>query len=577
MMTRWGVVALLVLTACGPGDEPDTSTQYKVCPGVVAGALPEQAAQALSSSPGAPVADGRQRYLVSYRDMARVSTHRVASLGGQVRTVYRTVPALSALLTPEERDALAKDPEVAAIEPDVRVKALGLPRPPVLALLNAPVQSGSPREYTPGIQQVQAPQVWDANLDGQLDTGAPNGGGIKVCVIDSGIDPDHPELKQAYLGGKDFLDGDDMPWDRSEDGWGYGHGTHVAGVIAAQLGSGAPNVGPSMDRNGVVGVAPGAGLLIARVIDTEGQAWISNVISALEWCQAQKAHIASMSLGGYTDTQAERTAIEAASGNGMLVIAAAGNSGGPMAYPATYPSVLAVGAVDSSARRAFFSARGEQLALMAPGVEVLSTIVRNQGTVSQVQVGQVPMPSRAIFQAPAGTHSGKLVDCGDASTLASCREATCDGFVAFVEFQSEEAVPRQIANVMKQGARAVIIAGANHPGGLMELSIGRPGSWVPSAQVSHETAGKMRLVSGLPTQVQLIQSDYAPFSGTSMATPHVTGVAALIWSARPSLTAAEVRQVLQSTAKDLGAAGRDRDYGFGLVQAHAALQEALKR
>jgi subtilisin family serine protease len=419
---------------------------------------------------------------------------------------------------------------------------------------------------------VEATAVWDANLDGKLDERAPTGNGIKVCVIDSGIDPDHPELKQAYLGGKDFVDNDDAPWDKFEETWGYGHGTHVAGIIAAQLASGATNVGPEMDRNGVVGVAPGAGLLIARVLDTEGQAWISNVLSALEWCQGQGAHIASLSLGGPHETQLEREAFEKAASKGMLIIAAAGNSGGALAYPAGYPSVVAVGAVDSSARRAFFSSRGDNLSLMAPGVEVLSTIVRNQGTVSQVALGEVRMPSRSVFQAPAGTHSGRLVDCGDGSTLASCAQATCDGFVAFVNFQHEEAVPRQIVNVMKQGARAVIISGANHPGGLMELSIGRPGNWVPSAQVSHETGDKMRAVPGITTHVQLTQSDYAPFSGTSMAAPHVTGVAALLWSARPGLTAAQVRQLMESTAKDLGLEGRDRDHGYGLVRAHAAMQ-----
>jgi len=558
MMTRWGVLALLAMTACGSEADPDTSTQFEVCPGVVAGAVPTQATQSLSSG---PVADGRQPYLVRYRQVAQVSTQQVSKVGGEVRRVYRNVPALAAMLTPEERDSLARDPNVALIEPDVRVRALGMPVP-----------TGSTGEYTTGMRLVQAARVWDANLDGALDRNAPNGSGIKVCVIDSGIDPDHPELKQAYLRGKDFVDNDELPWDRTEEAWGLGHGTHVAGIIAAQLASGSANVGPEMDRNGVVGVAPGAGLLIARVLDVEGQAWISNVLSALEWCQREGAHIASLSLGGPVATQLEREAFQKAADNGMLVIAAAGNSGGALAYPAAYSSVVAVGAVDSSLRRAFFSSRGDNLSLVAPGVEVVSTIIRSQGTVSQVALGDVRMPSRSIMKAPAGTHSGKLVDCGDASTLASCAQATCDGFVALVDFQHEEAVPRQIVNVMKQGARAVIISGANHPGGLMELSIGRPGSWVPSAQVSNETGGKMRAVPGITTHVQLTHSDYAPFSGTSMAAPHVAAVAALVWSAQPSLKAAQVRHLLETTAKDLGADGRDRDHGYGLVQAHAAIQ-----
>jgi subtilisin family serine protease len=569
MMKRWGLLALLALTACGPEDEPGTSTQYQVCPGVVAGAVPgrAEATQALSSGPSA---DGRQRYLVRYRDVAQVSTQRVDNIRGEVRTVYRTLPALSALLTPEERDALAEDPEVMAIEPDVRVQPLSVPRP-------ALVLSGSTSEYTTGINLVQAPQVWDLNMDGRLDEGAPNGSGIKVCVIDSGIDPEHAELKQTYLGGKDFVDGDDLPWDKFEETWGYGHGTHVAGTIAAQLASGSANVGPEMHQGGVVGVAPGVGLLIARVLDIDGNAWMSDVISALEWCQGQGAHIASLSLGGPGDTSLEREAFETAALNGMLVIAAAGNSGGPLAYPAAYPSVLAVGAVDAAVRRASFSSRGENLGVMAPGVDVLSTIIRDTGTVSQVALGDIRLPSRSIYQAPAGTHSGKVVDCGDGSSLSSCREATCDGFVAYVNFRPEVPLPRQIANVMKQGARAVIVGDSSHPGGLMDLSIGRPGSWVPSALVSHDSGWKLRAGPGFTAHVQLTLSDYAPFSGTSMAAPHVTGVAALVWSARPTLTAAQVRRLLESTARDLGPQGKDREHGYGLVQARAALQalEAL--
>ena len=117
--------------------------------------------------------------------------------------------------------------------------ALGLtPGSLVPALLAAPVASGSTSEYTWGVKATQANAVWDANNDGVLDTGAPTGEGITVCVIDSGIDPQHAELKAAYALGKDFIDGDDNPEDKDAAGaWGGGHGTHVAGTIAAQLGS----------------------------------------------------------------------------------------------------------------------------------------------------------------------------------------------------------------------------------------------------------------------------------------------------------------------------------------------------
>ncbi|MDY7230259.1 S8 family serine peptidase [Hyalangium rubrum] len=571
-MKRWGFLGLLVLAACAPEEAPDTSSQYQVCPGVIAGVESiSTSTQALNSSEPRQSDDGRQRYLVRYREAAQSNPQTVTSVGGQVRTVLRRTPALSARLSAEERALLEQHPEVVAIEPDLPLHALSLPRPPTLALLHAPVQSGSTGEYTPGLRLVQAPQVWDRDQDGTLDVGAPTGEGVRVCVIDSGIDPDQSELKQAYLDGWDFVEQDETPWDQYGDMWGEGHGTHVAGTIAAQLASGGANVSPNHDRNGVVGVSPGAQLLIARVLDTDGVAWMSDVIAALEWCSGRGAHIASMSLGGASDHPLQREAFAAAAER-MLIIAAAGNSGEPMAYPAAYPGVLAVGAVNMEAQRAAFSSYGENLALMAPGVDVLSTIIHGQGTISQVSLGEERHESRAVYLAPAGTHSGKLVDCGEASTLGSCPQATCDGFVAYVERSERVPLQVQIANAMKQGARAVIFGDLPRQSALVELSIGRRGHWVPSALVSHSSAVAMRKVPGTPVDVQLHASDYAAFSGTSMATPHVTGVAALLWSARPSLTPAQVRQLLVSTARDLGPEGWDPEHGHGLVQATAALQ-----
>ncbi|MBN1209153.1 MAG: S8 family serine peptidase [Myxococcaceae bacterium] len=569
---RWGLVGLVVaLAACGSGDEYEISAQALYCPGVVAGVGPDaEPAQAAALQAAQKPGEGRQRYLIRYRERDSVSAARVSGLGGLVHHAYRSVPVIAARLSAEERALLAEDPAVESIEPDLPRRLLGT-TPPPLPPPPPRVKRGSVGEYTQGLHLVEAPWVWDTNRDGALDSSVPTGEGITVCVLDTGIDPEHPELKSAYAGGKDFVDGDDEPWDSTERGW--GHGTHVAGIIAAQLSSPGANVSPTMDSQGVVGVAPGVRLLIARVLDGQGLAWSSTIVAGLEWCQQQGAHIASLSLGGPAGNSFERAAFKAAAQSGMLVIAAAGNSGEALDYPAAYPGVLAVGAVDHALRRAHFSARGWGLSLMAPGVDVLSTVIQGVGTISQLEVGDIPYDSRPLYMAPAGKFTARLVDCGDGSTMSSCKNPTCDGFVAYVDLNPSVPLEVQLTHVMRQGALALIVGDAPHEGGLVDLSIGRRGHWVPAALVSHETGLAMRRMAGFTAHVKLHKSDYALASGTSMAAPHVTGAAALVWSTRPdTLTAAQVRELLESTAKDLGAPGRDWDHGYGLVRASAAIQ-----
>jgi len=572
IMKRWGILGVLVLAAACGGEDDRISAQAHLCPGVVAGALP--GAELSQSAAPRPEAnnDGRRRYLIRFRDGAPVSASRVSELGSRVLHVYQHAPAVAALLAPEEYASLLRNPDVQYIEPDALRRPLGV---------TVPTDGSSPRsfmegsvgEYMPGLDLVKAPWVWDGDRDGKLyPDEVPHGRGIKVCVLDTGIDPNHPELRDVIAGGNDIVDGDGDPSDQDANGvWGEGHGTHVAGIIAAQLGSGG-SVSPGMDEKGVVGVSPGARLLIARVLNTQGMAWASDIIKGLEWCQLQGAQIASLSLGGSNDSRVERDAFQRAADSGMLVIAAAGNGGGPLDFPAAYRSVLAVGAVDQSMRRASFSAHGFNLSLMAPGVDVLSTVIRGQGTMSEVELGDIPYESRPIFLAPAGKISGRLVHCGVGDSIGSCQTASCDGFVAYVERSFSVPLQVQLATVMRQGAGAVIFADMPHEGTLASLTIGRRGNWVPSVVVSDESAGAMRKMMGFNTHVRLHATDYALSSGTSMAAPHVAGVAAIVWSKRPTLSAVEVRQLLESTAKDLGPEGKDYDYGYGLVQADAAIQ-----
>jgi len=358
----------------------------------------------------------------------------------------------------------------------------------------------------------------------------------------------------------------------------------VAGTIAAQLG--APGgLAPGMDPQGVVGVAPGAQLLIGRVLDTRGRGSTATVLEGLTWCQAQGARIVSMSLGSASSSPAEEAAFEAARQAGLLSIAATGNDSAsnacvvaPVSFPAAYPAVLAVGAVDGEAQLAPFSNQGPSTALVAPGVGVLSTVVQGVDRATHVHLDGEPVPTAAMGFSGEGSFGGPLVDCGLAETPDSCGELPPGlagaGFVAWVR-RGATAFSEKVLAVQAQGARAVLVAN-NEPGAAPgNLTLGSAGSWPPVAVLGQEDGAHVRARAGASVHVSVHPVDYALFSGTSMAVPHVSGVAALVWSARPELSAAQVRTLLESTARDLGEPGRDPAHGFGLVQARAAL-EALR-
>ncbi|MEV4867173.1 S8 family peptidase [Streptomyces ossamyceticus] len=210
-----------------------------------------------------------------------------------------------------------------------------------------------------GVAQIGAPAAWAAGYDGK---------GVKVAVLDTGIDTTHPDLAAAVKASKNFsgtAGTDDM----------VGHGTHVAATLA---GSGARSHGRYK------GVALGAGILNAKVLDDSGEGSDSGVIAGLEWAAAQGARVANLSLG-QDDTPGEdpvEAAVNALSkSTGMLIVAAAGNEGpdaGTVGSPGAAESALTVGAVDGEDRLADFSSTGPTADsalkpdLTAPGVDIVS-------------------------------------------------------------------------------------------------------------------------------------------------------------------------------------------------------------
>jgi len=564
---RWVLPGLLGLGACTTAPAGEAP---KLCPSPVS--EPSTAAVRPASTSDEA---GRERVLVRFRPVTGVHAAAlredvVKRVGGEVKYHWPRLGLLTVRLSPREREALARHPDILSLEDDVPVRALGLPN-----------SSGHPGEYTESLKRVQAPEVWDANGDGMLDPGAPTGEGIKVCVIDSGIDDRHPELKVPYVPGlglgKDFIDGDDDPKDQDGNGvWGGGHGTHVAGIIAAQLGAGGrvELPAPAVHPNGMVGVAPGVTLLIARVLDTSGSGSLSDVLEALRWCQQQGARIASLSLGAPQSTEAGKDAFDAALAAGMLSVAASGNAGNnnpatppPDLYPAAYPSVIAVGAVDAEGEHPTFSQTGAHLSLVAPGVSVLSTTILG-APFSRLLVAGGQIPSEPFAHSVDGEYTGRLLDCGEASPTVACPEATCEGFVAYVRGNSSRSFSEQVKTVQAQGARAVILA----TGAVLDgpFTLEGPGPWPAVVAVNRATGEALAKKAGSTARVGLLGADYARRTGTSMATPHVVAAAALLWSARPSLTPLQVRDLLERSAKDLGPPGRDPTFGFGLVQARTA-------
>ncbi|MDF2788697.1 MAG: in-like serine protease, partial [Neobacillus sp.] len=168
--------------------------------------------------------------------------------------------------------------------------------------VNAVVETVS--EVPKGIELISAPKIWEKS----------KGKGITVAILDTGCDVTHPDLSERIIGGRNFTDDDNGNPDVYTD---YnGHGTHVAGTIAA-----------TQNNNGVIGVAPEASLLILKVLDKNGSGKYDWIINGINYAVEQKVDIISMSLGGSEDVPELHQAIQNAIDNQILVVCAAGNEG----------------------------------------------------------------------------------------------------------------------------------------------------------------------------------------------------------------------------------------------------------
>ena len=409
----------------------------------------------------------------------------VRAFGGEVRYEYSSVPVVVARMPQAAISALERHPHVAYIHPDMQVEAM-----------NTSVKEVKEVNNTWGVRRIGADVVHNPGVEDVIT--AASGTSVKIGIIDSGIQYTHPELQDAYVGGYDFFYFDEDPMDV------YGHGTHVAGTACATYNDNAYQL-DGAPLYGVVGVAPACELYSLRVLNEDGVGYWSDIAAAVEWATGAtvwlepwasgdvpgqyatgtKLDVVNLSLGktGYPG-EAVETIFKTAYDSGLLIVAAAGNSGNrggnndTIIYPAKFDSVIAVGATNNTDQRATFSSTGPTLELTAPGVEVYSTW--NNST--------------AYYGTP------------------NCR-----------------------------GDMATHDLGEGH----------------------EKTYSSIKEVE---------TGDCYKFgSGTSMASPHVAGVAALILSVNPALSAQEVRIILRETAEPLGDANQ---YGSGLVSAVEAVRLA---
>ncbi|HEY0857348.1 MAG TPA: S8 family serine peptidase [Albitalea sp.] len=473
------------------------------------------------------------RYIVKYKSDAAAGVARaaIASAGRVVLDLSRQ-DAVAAHLSASAVAALRRNPNVEYVEHDVPRYALALATPST----GNPYAAGQLVPY--GIKLVQADQLPDTAASSR-----------KVCIIDSGYERAHEDLSQNVVDGTNDV-GTGL-WSTDENG----HGTHVAGTVAA--------VNNSL---GVVGVAPNKQLKlhIVKVFGADGWAYSSTLTHAVNTCAGVGANVISMSLGGSQQSRTEKTAFDKHYAAGILSIAAAGNDGNTrVSYPAGYASVMSVAALDENKAWASFSQYNKSVEIAAPGVSVLSTVPMGTGRDASLSVGSTSYAAAAMDGSPLGNTSGALLDCG--AGTAAC--AGAQGKVCLIQ-RGTNTFAEKVLNCQAGGGVAAVIY--NNVAGMLYGTMGETVTAIPSLGVSDTDGAALKAQAGATASAGVTASHYAYFDGTSMATPHVSAVAALVWSHHPNCTAANIRNALNATAMDLGAKGRDTKFGYGLVQALAA-------
>lgn len=246
--------------------------------------------------------------------------------------------------------ALLDFPHVASVEEDWKTAAVHnfFAMLPVGGAFQRPRSHAAGKPFVPwGIRRIQAPAAWKRS----------SGDKIRIGVIDTGVDFNHPDLQSNIGGGINLIHRHLPPTDDN------GHGTHISGTIAASA------------RNGMKGVAPYATIYAVKAFDHNGSSYVTDIVRGIEWCVRNRMHIINMSFGMKTRSPALEAAVRLAAREGVIIVASAGNEGrkGFVDYPARFKQTIGVGATNRRNRIASFSNRGSEIDIYAPGEKITST------------------------------------------------------------------------------------------------------------------------------------------------------------------------------------------------------------
>src|SRR3990170_953291 len=482
----------------------------------------------------ASAAGERAKVIVGYRGSLESAARVIQGYGGSLSIAYRNIPALAADVPARAVGAIASSAGIEYVE---RVQT----RQVTTHIVPGEVWAGTPEIVPWGVDKVGAPSAW----------GTTRGDGVRVAVLDTGIDATHPDLAGNLdaAASYDFIDMDEDPSDIP--GPYQGHGTLTSGNIAA------------IDNDvGVVGVAPESTIVFFRVCEAlEGNCFTDAIVAGIDAAIDAGADVISMSFGGSAASIGERRIIRAAWNAGIVLVASSGNAGRPpVNFPAALREVIAVGATDVADRLADFSSFGHDQELVGPGVDVPTTYLNGlaadatleQTAPTTAALEPIPMSFTAVTDADGIT---ALLAFAGRATDAEVASMDLTGKIALIE-RGDITFKEKVENVASKGALAAVIY--NNVAGNFGGTLQSP-STIPAVSISRaEGLGlEAQLDAGTAVELELVvaASGYDTASGTSFSAPHVAGVAALVIAANPSLTGFQVRLTLDLTATDLGRAG----------------------
>ncbi|MEF2968996.1 S8 family peptidase [Paenibacillus sp. M1] len=304
---------------------------------------------------------------MDYVSFLRYLNEHIDTSGKSGRHIIRFAhPALFAELVRQLRKRRAQSPPLRRVRTSSLLQALFCPLPfpdeKVLgrfgllveedskAIVHSAATTGKEQSIgTPwGVRRIGAPEAWSVSTGNQ----------IRIGVIDTGADFSHPDLRNSLARGVNLLNQMTPPYDDN------GHGTHIAGTIAASGGS-----------KGMMGVAPRSLIYPVKAFDHNGSAYVSDIILGIDWCVQNRMHIINMSFGMKNKSQALLNTIRRAYNAGIVVVASSGNDkkSRNADYPARYPYTISVGATGRDGKIASFSNYGPRIDIYAPGEKVKSS------------------------------------------------------------------------------------------------------------------------------------------------------------------------------------------------------------